>query len=100
MDLKKSARRGRQKYSRNHRTLDPVVLRKIATESLADGVLVATPERIGHCLQIGQATVSRLLEAGELPVLYLNDDLRKRWPRVPVLALLDYLDNKMTASPE
>jgi hypothetical protein len=69
----------------------------MATESLTDGVLVATSEKNGHCLQIGQATVSRLLKSGVLPVIYLDDDLKKRWPRVPVLALLDFLDSK-TAS--
>jgi hypothetical protein len=95
-----STRRGRAKYSRNHRTLDPVTLRKIASESLADGVLLATPEKIGHCLQIGQATVSRLLEVGDLPVIYLSDDLKRRWPRVPVLALMDYLDRKTAAATE
>jgi hypothetical protein len=86
--------RGRKKLSRNHRTLDAATLRKIASDALVDGRLCVTPEKLGFCLQIAPSTVNNLIQSGTIPVFFCDDDLRRRWPRILVLDLLEWLDNR------
>ena len=85
---------GRKKRVRNHRTLDKATLRKIASEALTDGRLCLTPEKLGYTLQIAPSTVTNLLQSGEIPTFYLDNDLRRQWPRILVLDLLSWLDRK------
>ena len=79
---------GRPKFRRNTRTMDLELLQRIASETLADGRLLMTPERVGFALAIDQATVRSLLESGELPTVYVGHRGSPRVPAEDVLALV------------
>ena len=85
---------GRQKFARNHRTLDLDILEAISSEALEDGRLCLTYERAGYALQVDLSTIRSLVASGDLPAFGLGNHREKRFMRIPAEAVLELVRSR------